>query len=75
MALLLVEFSGERPEEVKVKADELVAKLQGQPGLFHALPALEKSLTPEKLAGCFSKLHSQEVIVSMPKFKVTAPNK
>ncbi len=36
------------------------------------LPALEKSLTPEIIAGCFSKLHHQEVVVSLPKFKVTA---
>lgn len=43
-SLVLVEFSGETPQEVKAKADELVGKLRGQPGLFHALQALEKKL-------------------------------
>jgi FAD/FMN-containing dehydrogenase/Fe-S oxidoreductase len=43
-SLVLVEFNGERIEDVVAKADALTAKLQGQPGLFHVLPALEKKL-------------------------------
>jgi FAD/FMN-containing dehydrogenase/Fe-S oxidoreductase len=43
-SLVLVEFSGERIEEVQAKADALMAKLAGQPGLFHVLPALDKKM-------------------------------
>ena len=43
-SLVLVEFNGETAAEVQAKADELTTKLQGQPGLFHILPALERSL-------------------------------
>ncbi len=43
-SLVLVEFSGEHPAEVQAKVDALAAKLDGQPGLFHILPALEKKL-------------------------------
>ena len=43
-SLVLVEFCGDTPGEVQVKADELIEKLRGQPGLFHVLPALEKQM-------------------------------
>jgi FAD/FMN-containing dehydrogenase/Fe-S oxidoreductase len=43
-SLVLVEFNGEAREEVEAKAAELTEKLQGQPGLFHILPALDKEL-------------------------------
>jgi FAD/FMN-containing dehydrogenase/Fe-S oxidoreductase len=43
-SLVLVEFNGEHADEVRSKADELIAKLQRQPGLFHILPALDKKL-------------------------------
>jgi FAD/FMN-containing dehydrogenase/Fe-S oxidoreductase len=43
-SLVLVEFNGDSTDEVQSKADELIGKLQGQPGLFHILPALEKSM-------------------------------
>jgi FAD/FMN-containing dehydrogenase/Fe-S oxidoreductase len=43
-SLMLVEFNGETPDEVKTKADGLAARLKGQPGLFHVLAALEKKL-------------------------------
>lgn len=43
-SLVLVEFNGEHPSEVESKVAELTAKLAGQPGLFHILPALEKHL-------------------------------
>ncbi|REK17518.1 MAG: FAD-binding oxidoreductase [Planctomycetota bacterium] len=43
-SLVLVEFNGETAADVKAKADELIEKLSGQPGLFHVLPALEKEL-------------------------------
>jgi serpin B len=36
------------------------------------LAQFEKSVTVEKLIGWLGKLHSQEVIVSLPRFKVTA---
>jgi serpin B len=36
------------------------------------LPALEKSLTAEKLAGWLGKARSHEVVVSLPKFKMTS---
>ncbi len=43
-SLVLVEFNGETPAEVKAKADELVKRVKDQPGLFHALTALDKKL-------------------------------
>lgn len=43
-SLVLVEFNGEHIEEVQAKVDALGERLRGQPGLFHVLPALEKSL-------------------------------
>ncbi len=43
-SLVLVEFCGDTPDEVQAKADELIEKLRGQPGLFHVLPALEKQM-------------------------------
>lgn len=43
-SLVLVEFCGEHRGEVESKAAELTEKLAGQPGLFHILPALEKSM-------------------------------
>ncbi|MBI3837473.1 MAG: FAD-binding protein [Planctomycetia bacterium] len=43
-SLVLVEFSGEQAEEVQAKADALVAKLKGQTGLFHVLPALDNKM-------------------------------
>ncbi len=43
-SLMLVEFNGQDPSEVQAKADALVAKLAGQPGLFHILPAMERKL-------------------------------
>jgi serpin B len=36
------------------------------------LAALEKSLTAEKVHDLFDKLHSQEVIVTLPRFKMTS---
>ena len=42
------------------------------PDDVNGLPALEAKLTPEMLAGC-AKLESQEVNISMPKFKMEPP--
>jgi FAD/FMN-containing dehydrogenase len=41
-SLVLVEFNGETRDEVQAKADALVEKLHGQPGLYHVFPALDK---------------------------------
>jgi FAD/FMN-containing dehydrogenase/Fe-S oxidoreductase len=41
-SLVLVEFNGEDPTAVELKADELEEKLKGTPGLFHVLTAREK---------------------------------
>jgi len=43
-SLVLVEFNGQDRAEVEAKAALLVERLRGQPGLFHVLPAMEKSL-------------------------------
>ncbi len=43
-SLVLVEFNGQDPDEVRAKADGLIEKLSGQPGLFHILPAMEREL-------------------------------
>ena len=43
-SLMLVEFNGQDPDEVRAKADGLIEKLSGQPGLFHILPAMEREL-------------------------------
>ncbi len=43
-SLVLVEFNGESRDEVQAKAEALTEKLEGQPGLYHVLPALEKDL-------------------------------
>jgi FAD/FMN-containing dehydrogenase/Fe-S oxidoreductase len=43
-SLVLVEFNGEHLDEVTAKVDALVARLKGQPGLFHVLRALEKKM-------------------------------
>ncbi|MEX2114894.1 MAG: FAD-linked oxidase C-terminal domain-containing protein [Pirellulales bacterium] len=43
-SLVLVEFNGDTPDVVEAKAAELTEKLQGQRGLFHILPALDKQL-------------------------------
>ncbi len=43
-SLVLVEFAGHDAGEVRAKVDALVKRLEGQPGLFHVLPALEKDL-------------------------------
>jgi len=43
-SLMLVEFSGESPDEVRVKAAELVERLRGQPGLAHVLEAIDPAL-------------------------------
>lgn len=41
-SLVLVEFNGQDQAEVRAKADLLIERLRGQPGLFHILPAMEK---------------------------------
>ena len=43
-SLLLVEFSGATFDEVRGKADQLIERLRGEPGLEHILPAIEPSL-------------------------------
>lgn len=43
-SLVLVEFNGQDQAEVEAKAALLVERLRGQPGLFHVLPAMEKTL-------------------------------
>lgn len=43
-SLMLVEFNGEEPSEVQAKADGLVERLAGTPGLFHVLTARDKEL-------------------------------
>jgi len=43
-SLVLVEFSGDTPEEIRAKADDLTRRLEGLPGLEHVLPALEPSV-------------------------------
>jgi serpin B len=41
------------------------------PKKVDGLPDLEKDLTADKLAGWIGKIHTQEVIVTLPKFKTT----
>ena len=43
-SLVLVEFSGDSPEEIRAKADDLTRRLQGLPGLEHVLPALDPAI-------------------------------
>jgi serpin B len=42
------------------------------PKEFDGLPEFEKGLTTDNLAGWLGKLHKREVIVSVPKFKMTS---
>src|ERR1700746_3974312 len=42
------------------------------PRKVNGLAGLEKSLTAEKLAGWLGKARSEEVVVSLPKFKTTS---
>ena len=41
------------------------------PKKVDGLAALEKTLSADKVSGWLGKLHEQEVIVSLPKFKMT----
>jgi FAD/FMN-containing dehydrogenase/Fe-S oxidoreductase len=43
-SLMIVEFCGPSPDEVRGKVNELAAALHGRPGLYHILPALEPRL-------------------------------
>ncbi len=43
-SLVLVEFNGQDQAAVEAKAALLIERLRGQQGLFHILPAMEKSL-------------------------------
>jgi len=43
-SLMLVEFNGQSPDEVRAKADALVARLSGMPGLFHILPTMDRAM-------------------------------
>jgi FAD/FMN-containing dehydrogenase/Fe-S oxidoreductase len=43
-SLLLIEFSGDTPEEIRAKAADLTKRLEGTPGLEHVLEALEPSV-------------------------------
>ncbi len=43
-SLIIVEFSGETRAAVQHQCDEVVAKLRGQTGLYHVLPAMEPRL-------------------------------
>ncbi|HEY1784457.1 MAG TPA: FAD-binding oxidoreductase, partial [Pirellulales bacterium] len=43
-SLVLVEFSGDTPEEIRAKADDLTRRLEGLAGLEHVLPALEPAV-------------------------------
>jgi FAD/FMN-containing dehydrogenase/Fe-S oxidoreductase len=43
-ALLMVEFSGSEPAEVRDRVEKLQRRIQGQPGLIAALPAIEPGL-------------------------------
>jgi FAD/FMN-containing dehydrogenase/Fe-S oxidoreductase len=43
-SLIIVEFSSDDAADVRRRIDELSRRLQGQPGLYHVLPALEPQL-------------------------------
>ncbi len=43
-SLIIVEFSADTLDEVRGRIDELTGKLQGQPGLYHVLPALDPTV-------------------------------
>lgn len=43
-SLILVEFEGETATEVEQRVRQLTAAVQGRPGLFHVLPAVEPQL-------------------------------